>query len=186
MKSRTTPKLFVSECGQRTRITRAGYTVAAVLCALVTAPGCHEFHETDGLGLPADGEELPILRQFAGAHSHESRQMQFVVRDEAAMARVLLRDVPIDFETEMLLVVTLGRRSSDQYLPSIERVWRDGGVIRVEISVRQPARDAPVEFASPYCMAIVPKCALNVADFDPDPPFRQRSWEQSPPPTDGL
>lgn len=178
--------LFIPYCGPRKGVTRPGSAAMAALVVLATGLGCHEFHRADAIGLPADGEELPILRQFAGAHSHEFRQMQFVVRNEAALARVQLLDVPTDFKTEMLLVVMLGRRSSDQYFPSIDRVWRDGGVIRVAISVRQPAQNAPVEFASPYCMAVVPRCDLNVADFDPEPPVRQRSWEQSPPPTDRL
>lgn len=110
--------------------------------------------------------------------------MQFVVRNLAAWSQVQLRDVPVDFRKEMLLVVTLGRRSSDQYEVSIDRIWRRRGALQVEIGVRRPAADAPVVMSSPYCIAVVPRCDLNVAGFDPDPPYRERSWEQSPPPTD--
>ncbi|MCZ6683455.1 MAG: protease complex subunit PrcB family protein, partial [Planctomycetota bacterium] len=86
-------------------------------------------------------------------------------------------------DTEMLLVVTLGRRTSDRYEVRVSRVWRDRGVLRVEVSVQQPAPGGPIAVSSPYCVAVIPKCIFNVADFDHDPPDRTRTWQQSAPPT---
>ena len=47
------------------------WSAAALLPALA---GCHEY--SGGMAeVPLDGEELPILRQVAGTHSHETRAM---------------------------------------------------------------------------------------------------------------
>lgn len=132
--------------------------------------------------MPADGEELPILRRVAGTHSHETRAMQIVVRDPAMLARIPLADVSVDFSEEMLLVVTLGRVTSDRFAVDITRVWREGGRLRTEVTVSAPAAGAPIAMASPFCIVVVPRCDLNVADFSPEPPQRTRSWEQSTPP----
>lgn len=147
------------------------------MCAI----GCHE-PARDFRPLPADGEELPILRRIAGTHSHETRAMQVVVRDPAMLARIPLADVSVNFANEMLLIVTLGRVTSDQYSVDITRVWREGGRLRVEVTVTAPPPGAPIAMAGPFCIAVVPRCDLNVADFAVEPPKRTRSWEQSTPP----
>lgn len=134
--------------------------------------------------LPLEGQELPILHRAAGTHSHETRAMQLVIRDPATLAQVPLEDVPVDFAEEMLLVVTLGRVTSDRYSIDIARVWREGNRLRVETAVTSPAPGSPVMMASPYCIAVVPRCDLNVADFETEPPQRERSWEVSEPPTE--
>lgn len=150
---------------------------------LLLSTACHEAprHVTDVL--PADGEDLPILFQRQGTHSNETQALQVVVRDPSTLAQIPLEDVPVDFATEMLLIVTLGRVTSDQYGVEIERVWRDGGLLRVQTLIRTPQLGAPVRPASPYCIAVVPRCPLNVEGFLPAPPPRERSWEQSTPPT---
>jgi hypothetical protein len=143
--------------------------------------GCHELHDELHY-IPADGEELPILRQAHGAHCHEARAMQLVIRDAATLAKVPLTDVPVDFSREMLLVVTLGRVTSDEYSLSIERVWREGPHLRVSTTVCSPPPGVPTVMASPYCIAVVPRCDLNVAGFSPQPLPRTRTWQQSEPP----
>ncbi|RIK68859.1 MAG: hypothetical protein DCC65_01640 [Planctomycetota bacterium] len=149
-----------------------------VLCGLA---GCHKPRQTTGI-LPAPGEDVPILHKMHGTHSHETRAMQVAVRDLATLAQIPLADVPVDFSSEMLLVVTLGRVISDQYSIDIRRVWRDGGVLRVETVVTAPAPGVPTVMASPYCIAVIPRCDLNVAEFANAPPARERSWQQSEPP----
>lgn len=152
-------------------------------CAILTlAVGCHQgrFSSTP---LPADGEELPILHKVHGVHSHETRPMQLVIRDAAAYAQLALADVPVDFEHEMMLVVTLGRVTSDQYLVDVARVWRERGQLRVETHVVAPPPGVPTVMSSPYCIAVVPRCDLNVAEFSVEPPVRTRSWQQSEPPS---
>ena len=132
--------------------------------------------------MPAEGDELPILRQIHGTHSHETRAMQLVIRDAATLAQVPLTDVPVDFSSEMLLVVTLGRVTSDQYSVNIDRVWREGPSLRVSSTVSAPPPGAPLVMASPYCIAVVPRCDLNITGFMPIPPKRVRPWQQSAPP----
>jgi len=139
---------------------------------------CNDSH-TGIRPFPPDGSELPILRQISRTHSHEQRAMRIVVRDQAQFARIPLEDVPVDFKQEMLLIVTLGRVSSDQYAVKVDRVWRDGGKLRVTTSLSRPKPNAPISVASPYCIAIVPRCDLNVSGFLPEPPPRDRTWGQS-------
>jgi len=142
----------------------------AALCILPA--GCSEFNDR-ATPLPADGDTIPIVNQVAGVHSHEDRPMRLVIRDQATLAQVPLVDVPVDFRTQMLLVVTLGRRLSDQYSVQINRVWRDGPVIKVDYSSAAPSPDAPVVVTSPFCIAVVPRCDLNVSGFTADLPRRR-------------
>jgi hypothetical protein len=154
--------------------------IGATLCVLL-ALGCRESN-MEISPMPDDGQELTILNVIAGTHSHETRAMQIVIRDMATLAQVPLVDVPVNFANEMLLVVTLGRLNSDQFSVSIDRVVREGNVLRVTTTVRQPPPGVPMVMASPYCIAVVPRCDLNVAGFSAVPPTRVRSWQQSPPP----
>lgn len=169
----------MSRCLSKCRAARTvGFRIALGWIALL--PACVEHHPRARF-LPAEGEELPILHQVAGTHSHESRAMQLVIRDAATLARIPLQDVPVDFAEEMLLIVTLGRVPSDQYSVRIDRVWRQGHRIHVATTVRRPLPGAPLVMASPYCIAVVPRCDLNVLNFAPEPPARERTWGQSEP-----
>ena len=153
---------------------------AILIVALwVSVGACREYSE--GIReLPLDGEELPILRQVCGTHSHEIQAMRVVVRDPETLARIPIQDVPVDFSHQMVLIVTLGRVTSDQYRVAIERVWRDGPTLRVRVVVSSPPTGSPTAMASPYCIAVVPQCDLNVAGFATEPPERTPSWQQSP------
>jgi hypothetical protein len=165
----------------RSRLTgrRGGGLTILALALLLAVGGCREYTD-DVRELPLDGEELPILRQSSGVHSHETRAMKVVVRDAATLARIPIEDVPVDFTREMLLIVTLGRVTSDQYRVAIDRVWREGPTLRVRIVVTSPPPGAPLAMASPFCIAVVPRCDLNVAGFAPEPPERVPAWQQSP------
>ncbi|HVP11480.1 MAG TPA: hypothetical protein VMV94_09875 [Phycisphaerae bacterium] len=143
--------------------------------------GCHDLRD-QAAPMPAEGDELPILRQVHGTHCHETRAMQLVIRDPATLAQVPLTDVPVDFSQEMLLIVTLGRVPSDLYTVNIDRVWREGPHLRVSSTVTSPPPGAPLVMASPYCIAVVPRCDLNIHGFSPRPPARVRPWQQSAPP----
>lgn len=123
--------------------------------------------------------ELPILRSRNGLHSHENRAMQLVIRDPATLARVPIVDVPVNFDREMLLIVTLGRVMSDQYSVEIDRVWREKSKVRVSTRVTQPAPGASPAIATPYCIVVVPRSDLNVEGFLATPPKRERSWGTS-------
>jgi hypothetical protein len=154
-----------------------GYLIWAGLLASLS--GCHEVSRVNQF---ADGAEFPIIRQVNGIHSHETRPMQLVIRDTAALAKVPIADVEVDFSNQMLLIVTLGRMTSDQYTIKIDRVWRDGHELRVATTVTSPPPEAPIAMSSPYCIAVVPSCDLNVSGFSAEPPTRERSWSQSAPP----
>lgn len=157
-------------------------SLLAVVSSLV-AYGCHQGRFVD-VPMPADGDELPILYRVQGVHSHETRALRVVVRDAATLAQIPIADVPVDFRTQMLLVVTLGRVTSDLYSVDVSHVWRERGKLRVETTVHAPPAGAPVSMASPYCIVVIPRCDLNVAEFDARPPSRDRSWQQSEPPKD--
>ncbi|MFO0973983.1 MAG: hypothetical protein U1A27_11170 [Phycisphaerae bacterium] len=143
------------------------------LIAALSLAGCHELNPRT-VPLPADGQELPIRTCVFRAQSHEDRPMRLVIRDAATLARVPLIEIPVDFNEEMLLVVTLGRCLSDQYRIDIRRVWRDGGVLKVDYDVVAPPDDAPLVLASPFCIAVVPRCDLNVEGFSSQVPGRSR------------
>ena len=123
--------------------------------------------------------DFPILRSRNGAHSHENRAMQLVIREAATLARVPIVDIPVNFDHEMLLIVTLGRVMSDQYAVEIDRVWREKSKVRVSTRVTQPAAGAAPTIATPYCIAVVPRSDLNVEGFLATPPARDRSWGTS-------
>lgn len=119
---------------------------------------------------PEDGAELPILRQHVYSDSHELRRLQVVVRTPEELATLPIAQPAIDFEREMALVVTLGRVSSVQYAVRVTRVWRAGSNLQVEVAVQRPPAGASLAQAAPYCIAVVPRCDLNVADFSVPPP----------------
>lgn len=131
--------------------------------------------------LPNEGEDLPILRQLSGTHSHEARAMQIVIRDDASLAKLPLTKVDVNFDREMLLIVVMGRVPSDQYAVKIDRVWREGRRLLVKTIVQTPPAGAPLTVASPWCIAVVPRCDLNVQGFATEPPKRVRTWGQSEP-----
>ena len=155
------------------------FWICSAVCVFACA-GCHDGSRRVQTIPVVEGQELPILQTLTGAHSHETRPMRLVIRDPAALAQVPLTDVPVDFASQMLLVVTLGSVTSDQYQVGINRVWREGNKLRVEMQVKDPPEGSPVAMAAPYCIAVVPRCELNVAGFSADPPGRLRSWGQSP------
>ena len=152
-----------------------------VLCLAVS--GCFMQQQTyDRSTLPMEGDELPILHQVTGTHCHETRAMQIVIRDAAMLARIPLEDVQVNFAREMLLIVTLGRVPSDQFSVRVGRVRREGSRLKVRTMVERPPPGAPIVMASPYCIAVVPTCDLNVDGFLTEPPTRERTWQPSEPP----
>ena len=142
--------------------------------ALLLAPfaGCLGSASTTDR-LPPDGAELPIIREWSMSHSHESRAMQLAIRNASDLSQIPLAEFDIDFDTEMALIVTLGRMPSDQYRVRITGVHRDRGRLIADVEVVQPPAGAPFVIASPYCVAIVPRCDLPVEGFATRPPVRK-------------
>lgn len=151
---------------------------AAVIAIFSSGVGCTP--DTDRIRTePAEGADLPIVDQVQGTHCHETRPMRLVIRDAEALAQVPLAEVPVRFPEQMLLVVTLGRITSDQCSVRIRRVWREKGRLRVRYEVTPPPTGAPLAMASPFCIAVVPRSDMNVDGFASTPPPRVRTWEQS-------
>lgn len=144
------------------------------LCAwgglLVAAAGCQEPRSAPTT--PAEREEIPILWEHAGSASFIARPLRVVARDEATLAQVPVADVPVDWRTQMVLIAANGPVASDQIGIRIDRVWREGNRIRVQVHVLHPGdeKHGTVVQTSPYHIVIVPRSDLNVDGFSADVP----------------
>lgn len=153
----------------RTRTWTAGCLAGcAVLSVLGVLSGCAERGQGLFRGDPAPQiEEYPVLYQKAGKYCGAKREMHLVVRDQAHMSFVPVSDVPVDFNSQMVLFVTLGEVYSQAYDVRIDRVWRQDRLIRVGITRSYP----PVgemgypHASSPYSLVVVPRSDLNVEGF---------------------
>lgn len=121
---------------------------------------------------PADtltnGQELPVIRELARTHSTFTGPVRLVVHGPATLAQLPLNLGKVDFDRHMVLVAALGPTPTDQYGITIDRVWRDGPVIRAHIQMRYPPVDAPLGTlpASPFHAVVVPRSDLTVRGFD--------------------
>lgn len=144
-------------------------SVAIGLTALSGWGGC-SMNSTDSPSpyqVSSDQEELPILWQRSGAYSRLARSTHVVARNELELARLPIAEVPVDFETQMVLIVGLGPSPTDELGVRVERVWREGTRIRVQERRIYPGtmRSSGVQPASPWTIAVVPKSDLNVEGY---------------------
>jgi hypothetical protein len=97
--------------------------------------------------------------------------MYIVARNQAQMAYCPVSDVPVDFSREMVLIAILGRVTSDQYAIRIDRVWREGSVVKVDVRVYRPppSTQSAIRLACPYHVVVVPRSNLNIEGFAPEP-----------------
>ena len=116
---------------------------------------------------PAESEEVPILLQKSGSYARLARAVHVVARDRETLARLPIAEVPVDFNTQMVLIVGLGPTPTDDIGVRIARVWRQGSKIRVQEHRIHPGADraAGAEPASPWTIAVIPKSDLNVEGF---------------------
>jgi hypothetical protein len=112
-------------------------------------------------------EELPIVWQKTGTYSRIIRGTHVVVRNELSLARLPITEVPVDFDTQMVLVVGMGPTPSNEWGVEISRVWREGSQIRVQERTIYPGTERPLglEPASPWAVVVVPRSDLNVERF---------------------
>ncbi len=112
-------------------------------------------------------EDLPIIWQASGTYSRLMRSTHVVVRDAQTLARIPLAEVPVDFNTQMVLIVGLGPTPTSELGVRIARVWRQGSRIRVQERRIYPGTESTpgTEPASPWTIAVVPKSDLNVEGF---------------------
>lgn len=134
-------------------------TVGLLLCS-----GCEFGGRQES---PSPPEDIPILWRASGTYSHLTKRIRVAVRDPAALAQLPLTEIPVDFETQMVLVAGLGPTVSDELGLRINRVWREGSKIRVEECRIHPGPEpkAGANPASPWTVAIIPRSDLNVEGY---------------------
>ena len=112
-------------------------------------------------------EDIPILWQSSGTHSRLVRRVRILARDQATLAQVPLAEVPVDFETQMVLIAGLGPTPSSEQGIRIVRVWREGSRIRVQERPIHPGADQVpgLQPASPWTVVVIPKSDLNVEGY---------------------
>ncbi len=138
--------------------------------ALTATVGC-SWSTSSGGDTEVESEDFPILWQKAGAYCSRTTPLRLVARNRAEMALCPVPDVPVDFEREMVLAVTMGQVTSDQYAIRIHQVWRDGPLIRVNVRVYRPlpSTQPSIKLACPYHVVVVPRSDLNVDGFSSTP-----------------
>lgn len=127
----------------------------------------------EGQGIWQARDPIPVIQEFpvhyskGGKYCGAEHPLRLVVRDQAHMAFVPVGDVPVDFNKEMVLFVTLGQVYSDGYDVQIDRVWQQNQVVKVGITVvhPEPGEMGAPQPCSPYFLAVVPKSNMNVDGF---------------------
>ncbi len=138
----------------------------ALVFLLIGLSGCSTSQPTDSREAGTQ-EDLPILWQESGTYSRITRRTHLVARDPIELAKLPITEVPVDFKTQMVLVVGLGPSPTNELAVRIARVWREGSRIRVQERRIHPGtmRSQGVEPASPWTIAVVPRSDLNVEGY---------------------
>jgi hypothetical protein len=149
------------------RPSRHGWKLILAAALLAGGTGC-----ATGNGRPARDttalEDLPVLWQKSGTYSRIGRTTHVVARDRQTLAQIPIAEVPVDFDTQMVLIVGLGPTPTNEVGVRITRVWRQGSRIRVQERRVHPGTEHSPGFepASPWTIAVVPKSDLNVEGFE--------------------
>jgi len=143
-----------------------------IVLAAASLGGCRSPVGPSVRGVEKPATELQILWQASGTYSHASRAMRLVIRDAAGLARVPLTEVPVDFDTQMILVACFGPAQSPGHAIRIDRVRQVAGRIEVEVHKEYPPaeRPGPRRLCSPWHVVVVPRSDLNVKGFSPSVP----------------
>jgi len=136
------------------------------LLMLLAPLGCSDLHARSSSATPVV-VDIPILRQENGTYSPLSRRARILVRNQATLAQLPLTEIPVDFQTEMLLVCGLGPMPDDRSGVRIARVWKEGNRIRVQEQAIYPAtgRQEGLRPASPWTAVVIPRSNLNVQGY---------------------
>lgn len=149
------------------RCVRLDHTFCAFCLIFVFLSGCEATSSTR-FAHTTDEEELPILWSDSGTYSRLTRNARIVARDWATLAQLPLTEVPVDFDTQMVLIVGLGPTAREASGVRITRVWRSGLVIRVQERQMHPGPGgtSAISVASPWTICVVPHSDLNVEGFE--------------------
>jgi len=121
-----------------------------------------------------DNQELPVLWEHSGHDDRIKTQVRYIAHDAQALAKIPLVDVPVDFETQMVLIASPGPVRSPDVTIRIRRLWTAGPRIRSQIEVIHPTaqQKRPLKLFSPYHLIVVPKSDRNVEGFTSSLPKR--------------
>jgi hypothetical protein len=133
-------------------------------------------------GSPSTGE-LPVRNLAKGAFSALDTAGEIIIRDPAEWrelwqnhARMQTETaIPeVDFEREMVIAVTLGRRSTGGYGIEITRVERTGNGLRVDVTRTAPPPGAMTiqALTAPFHFVAVPASDLPVRFVEKKPGTR--------------
>jgi hypothetical protein len=134
---------------------------------LVLASGCAAPQGVERPGGEEVVEELPIQWEKSGTWSHIKRPVRVVAYDAATLAQVPVTEVPVDFNTQMVLITALGPTLGQDIGVKITRVWREGPEVRVQETRVHPGleRSGPPERSSPWSVVVVPRYETNVRNY---------------------
>jgi hypothetical protein len=132
----------------------------------LTAGGCSGQRSAE-MRDAAAAEDIPILWQSSGTYSRISRRARILVRDPATLAQIPVTEIPVNFDTQMVLIAGLGPTPSGEQGIRIVRVWRQGSKIHVQERAIHPGADrtAGLQPASPWTAVVIPKSDLNVDGY---------------------
>lgn len=157
------PRVSHSSLGRRGAI--------AMLVGAVAIVGC-QLDKPGPTTLPADAEELPILWQTSGTYSRLTKAVRLVIRDAGTLAQVPLCEVPVNFETEMVLLAGLGPTPRSDCGIVIQQAWKKNG--RIWVLERQvypgSQMSSGLRPASPWTVVVVPRSDLDVEGYSSSPP----------------
>ena len=155
--------------GDRVWLSVAGLFAASLgvtLLACLALTGCTGTAGSASRDASA-AEDIPILWQKSGTHSRLIRRVRILARDRSTLSQVPLTEVPVDFETQMVLIAGLGPTPGSEQGIRIVRVWRQGAQIRVQERPIHPGADQTpgLQPASPWTVVVIPKSDLNVEGY---------------------
>lgn len=133
--------------------------------ALLALAGCAAT-PPDGASVQVQ-EDQPILWQKSGTYSRIARPARVLIRDAATLAQVPVAEIPVDFQTQMVLLSALGPTPTNDFGILIARVWQQGSRIRVQERQIHPGltEKRGLEPASPWTMVVIPRSDLNVEGY---------------------
>lgn len=117
---------------------------------------------------PEPVQDLPILWQKSGTYSRLMRTTRVLARDPGTLAQLPIAEVPVDWKTQMVLIVGLGPTPTNELGVRVARVWQQGSVIHVQERRIHPGaeRSPSTTPGSPWTIAVIPRNDLNVEGFD--------------------
>ena len=112
------------------------------------------------------GDEWPIDWQVTGLHSSYASPERVLIRNSVDLARYPLVDVPVDFDTQMVLIVLSGKMRTHSVGVRIAHIVYEGDRLRPVIHrFRTSDADPAAVTTAPYCIAVIRRTDLNVEGF---------------------